>query len=94
MTVYIDSEFICHPESSDGLIAIEEEFFDGKCPNFISGFRVVPEGHSWTRNDGMIFNGPMRTTIIDYNILKAYQDQYDETLAEMNAAYREGVESI
>ena len=94
MKIYIDSEFKCHVANDDTMIAVDTNFFDGKCSAYIEGYRFVPEGETWTRSDGVTFRGEMIAPFVDYNILAAYQKQYEETLAEMDAAYREGVNSV
>lgn len=106
-TIYIDSEFRCHLTDIGGLQAVETEVFDGKCDKYIEGYRFVPEDQTWTRDDGVQFTGPMVSPYKDYDILAAYQEKYqeDETaveqaqvlqsqMAELDAAYREGVNSI
>lgn len=55
MTIYIDSDYKCHTTEDDGYRAIETSFFDGKCPEWIESFRYVPEGETWTREDGEAF---------------------------------------
>ena len=106
-TIYIDSEFRCHLNDIGGLQAVETEVFDGKCDKYIEGYRFIPDGQTWTRGDGVQFTGPMVSPYKDYDILAAYQEQYqeDETaveqaqvlqsqMAELDAAYREGVNSV
>lgn len=83
MTIYIDSEFKCHAEAADGLTAVEATFFDGKCRKFIEGYRFVPEGQEWTREDGIVFKGEMVTPWKDYSLLEAAQLGFEESLAEM-----------
>ena len=83
MTVYIDSEYECHTAPGDGLREVESPFFDGKCKRFIDGYRFVPAGETWTREDGVEFKGEMISPHADYALLAAYQEQYEESLAEM-----------
>lgn len=59
MKIYIDSEFKCYTAPGDGLTAVETDFFDGKAPGVIEGYRFVPEGMRWTREDGTVFAGEM-----------------------------------
>ncbi len=80
MTVYIDSQYKCHCEPGEGLRAVETEFFQGKCAPFIRGYRFVPEGETWTREDGVSFSG-MAAPWKDYETLAAIQGEY-EALAE------------
>lgn len=93
-TIYIDSDFKCHVSNDGTMAEVQTGFFDGKCDAFIEGYRFVPDGESWTRSDGFVFTGEMIAPFVEYNILAAYQHQYEATLAEMDAAYREGVNSV
>lgn len=93
-TIYIDSEFKCHTINDGTMTAVETAFFDGKCDSFIEGYRFVPFGESWTRPDGVVFAGEMVSPWKDYNILAAYQRQYETMQAELAAAYQEGVNSV
>ena len=92
--IYIDSEYRCYAEPAEGLAAVEVPFFEGKCRRFIEGYRYVPEGETWVREDGEVFHGEMIAPHVDYALLAAYQEQYEQMLAELNAAYAEGVNSI
>lgn len=78
-TIYIDSEFKCHVADNGSMTSVTTDFFDGKCDNFTEGFRMVPPGESWRREDGRIFYGEMISPWVDYRILQAYQDQYEKT---------------
>lgn len=55
MTIYIDSDYKCYVSASDGSRAIEVNDFNGKCPEWIESYRFVPEGETWTREDGEVF---------------------------------------
>lgn len=83
MTVYINDDYQCHAAPGEGLREVESPFFDGKCRRFIEGYRYVPEGETWVREDGVVFTGEMIAPLVDYTILAAYQQQYEEALAEM-----------
>ena len=76
--VYLDSDFVCHVNPGDGLRAFETDFFDGKCDEFIEGYRIVPSGESWTRGDGEVFTGEMISPAVNYSKLEAAQEQYME----------------
>ena len=85
MRVYIDNEFRCHASNPDGAYReVEDAFFDGKCTEFIEGFRLKPDGEIWVREDGYVFDGAkMISPWKDYNSLKAAQRKYErETLTE------------
>ena len=81
--IYIDSDFKCHVSEDPALIEIQTDFFDGKCNRFIEGYRFIPAGESWTRQDGAVFQGEMISPWMDYRILAAYQEQYESM--ELNA---------
>lgn len=83
MGIYIDSDFKCHTEVSEGLTAVETDFFDGKCKAYIEGYRFVPAGKMWTREDGVVFTGEMVTPWRDYSALAAAQAGYEEAAAEL-----------
>lgn len=83
MTIYIDSDFKCYTEQAEGLTAVETDFFDGKCKTFVAGYRFVPAGCEWTRQDGQVFKGEMVAPWKDHMLLLAAQQGYEESLAEM-----------
>ena len=83
MTIYIDTDFKCHTQPAEGLRAFDVPSFDGKCPAYIKGTRYVPQGEKWIRSDGEEFIGEMISPCIDSRIRDAYQEQYEEMLAEI-----------
>lgn len=92
--IYIDSDFRCHASPGDGLREVETDFFDGKCAAFIEGYRFVPAGKSWTREDGTVFTGEMTAPVTDYAGLEEIQSAVDRERSELDAAYQEGVNSL
>ncbi len=42
MTIYVDKECKCHMSDDGTRRAVETEFFDGKCAEFVEGYRCVP----------------------------------------------------
>ena len=93
MRIYIDSEYKCHVSQGDGLTAVDTEFFDGKCRQFIEGYRFVPAGETWIREDGQAFAGGMIAPWRDYEILSELQEvaqaEQDKAPAEMAALIEE-----
>ena len=67
MTIYLDSDYICHTEPAEGRREIETDVFDGQPKAYIEGYRYVPQGETWTRSDGVQFNGLMIAPAKDYN---------------------------
>ena len=82
MEIYIDNDFRCHTEPGDGLVSGESEFFSGKCRAYVEGYRFIPAGESWTREDGTGFAGEMIAPAEDSRLLEAAQAAYEEALAE------------
>ena len=93
MTIYIDREYKCHTSPADGLTAVETDAFDGKCRQYIEGYRFVPSGKSWEREDGQVFTGEMIAPWRDYAILSEFQEvtqeEQDKATAEMAALVEE-----
>ena len=86
-TIYIDSDFRCHTADDGTMTAVETDAFEGKCDTFIEGYRFVPSGASWTREDGVVFQGEMISPWKDFEKLDAAQRQYEqEQLADMRKA--------
>ena len=81
-TIYIDADFKCHASDDGTMTAVEMDFFDGKCTAFMEGYRYVPPGTVWTRDDGVSFSGEMVAPWRDYAVLAACQRQYEADQAE------------
>ena len=94
MTIYIDSDFKCHTSSADGLTAVETDAFDGKCRQYIEGYRFVPAGESWEREDGEVFHGEMVAPWRDYALLAELQALYEEEQAKATAEIAAIVEEV
>jgi hypothetical protein len=85
--IYIDESFKCHAESGDGLREVETNHFDGKCDTYIEGYRFVPSGETWVREDGVSFPGEMITPWKEYSELDEAQREYErEQFADMREA--------
>ena len=91
MKVYIDSEFKCHVSSGEGLTEAEVSFFDNKCDEFVEGYRFVPSGSTWIREDGVEFAGEMASPWKDYNELAMAQLAY---MTEQNSQYENALSEI
>ena len=81
MTIYIDSEYKCHVSPGEGLTAVETDAFNGKCRQYVEGYRFVPAGQSWTREDGQVFEGEMVAPWREYELLAELQALYEEEQA-------------
>ena len=82
MTIYIDKDCKCYTEPAAGRTAVETSAFDGKCRQYIEGYRFVPAGKSWTREDGQVFHGEMIAPWRPYDILAEFQALYEEEQAK------------
>lgn len=91
MFYYLDGQGMAHARQNEAgtLLPWEDAagFFAGKCPAFTEGYRVVPEGQTWTREDGEVFSGQMIAPAAEPGLLLAAQAQADaETVAQLDAA--------
>lgn len=94
MTIYIDSDYKCHTSAGDGLTAVETDAFDGKCRQFIEGYRFVPAGETWIREDGEVFHGEMIAPWKPYEILAELQALYEEEQAKLTEEMAALVEEV
>lgn len=98
MTIYLDSDFKCYTATADGLTAIDTDYFDGKCTDYIKGYRFVPAGQTWTRPDGVVFSGEMVSPWKSWRELDAAQRAYEqeqlESLSAQNAKYEAALAEI
>lgn len=93
-TVYLDAiTFQCYLSQNEDntRIPYETEFFDGKCEDYILGFRIVPPGYEWKRSDGHIFTGSeMASAWKPFEELDSAQREYERRLlVEFEAALTE-----
>lgn len=101
MKIFLDSNFKCHLSDDGTMSAVETDYFDGKCKKYVEGFRLVPFGSTWVREDGMEFHGEMIAPWRPYEELADAQaawehEELERLRAEMmanEAAYQEGVAS-
>lgn len=92
MTIYIDTDFKCHVTDDGTMTAVEADAFDGMCTEYIEGYRFVPAGQTWTRDDGVEFAGEMISPWRPWAELDAAQREYErQQLADMQAALAEAV---
>lgn len=89
--IYLDDQYQAHAEQDAETTRMPLEdidgFFAGKCDAFIEGYRVIPEGETWTRADGVIFMGPMISPIVDPIVLQSAQAEADnQTIIDLDAA--------
>lgn len=75
--IYIDSDFKCHVSNDGTLRAVTSPFFEGKCDEFIEGYRYIPEGELWTNEKGKTFLGEMISPWKSYKELENAQREYE-----------------
>ena len=89
MKIYIDSEFKCYTDAAEGRTEVETSIFDGKCKEYIEGFRFIPAGQSWTSWDNIVFEGEVSFPWKDFQELERAQFLYvQEKLADAEAALK------
>lgn len=91
MTIYIDSDHKCYVSAAEGRRAVETNFFNGKCPEWIESYRFVPADETWTREDGEVFKGEMVTPWKDLSEAYAAQAAY---VTAQNAQYEAALSEI
>lgn len=94
MTIYIDNDYKCHVTDDGAMRAVETDFFDSRCSEFIEGYRYIPTGETWTRADGQTFTGEMITPWRDYSGLAAIQTAVDRTQAQADEEIAALIEEI
>lgn len=98
MTIYIDADYKCYTATADGLTAVDTNYFDGKCQAYIEGYRFVPSGQTWTRPDGVVFEGEMVCPWRPWRELdsaqRAYEHEQLESLSAQNAEYEAALSEI
>lgn len=82
MTIYIDNDYKCHTSPGDGLTAVETDAFNGKCRQYIEGYRFVPAGERLIMPDGSFFRGEMVAPWMPHEILAYLQALYEEEQAK------------
>ena len=93
--IYLDSDFKCHISGDDTMISVETNLFDGKCDTYIEGYRFVPSGKTWVREDGVEFSGEMVAPWKPWQVLEEAQREYERQLvAEYEAALQEIEEAL
>lgn len=90
-TIYLDSEFKCHLSKDGTMSAVETDFFDGKCDTLIEGYRFVPAGESWIREDGAVFDGELAFPWEPMEELEEAQREYER---EMLRQYEKALQEI
>ena len=97
-TIYIDSEFKCHISNDGTMTAVETDFFDGKCDTYIEGYRFVPGGKTWVREDGVEFSGEMVAPWKPWQELDEAQREYEReqyaAVTAQNAEYEAALSEI
>ena len=98
MRIYIDNDYKCHATSAEGRRAMETSAFDGMCAAYIEGYRFVPAGETWVREDGAEFTGEMIAPWKPWETLDAAQREYEreqyEILTAQNDEYEAALSEI
>ena len=76
VTIYIDSDYKCYVSAAEGRRAVETDFFDGKCEEWIESYRFVPVGETWVNLNGEMFRGEMVSPWKDLGEAYAAQAAY------------------
>lgn len=91
MKIYICKDFKCHASDDGTMSAVETDFFDGKCAEYINGYCYIPEGQSWIAPDGTVYLGEMIFPWKDWNDLDTAQMEYER---QQLSAYEQALSEI
>ena len=97
MTIYLDTDYLCHTTDDGTRRPIETDAFEGKCNYYIEGYRFIPAGESWTRYDGAVFNGEMIAPAKNYDriltdvAISYLDDEQAESVTDLFPAWASGV---
>lgn len=98
MTIYIDTDYKCHTAPGIGLTAVATDAFTGKCTAYIEGYRFLPNGSTWVRSDGAVFQGEMIAPWKPWEELDAAQREYERdqyaAVTAQNAEYEAALSEI
>lgn len=98
MNIYIESDFKCHIRNDGAMTAVETAAFDGKCDAYIEGYRFVPGGKTWVREDGVEFAGEMVAPWKSWEELDEAQREYEReqyaAVTAQNAEYEAALSEI
>lgn len=98
MIIYLDSNFKCHITNNGALTPVETKAFDGKCEAYIEGYRFVPIGKTWVREDGVEFSGEMVSPWKPWQELDEAQREYEReqyaAVTAQNAEYEAALSEI
>ena len=87
VTVYLGSDYRCYLEPADDRTPFTTDFFSGR-EELIGRYRVVPDGESWVRADGVVFHGEMICPCSDNDTSPDYLrvKELEAALAEIQEA--------
>lgn len=77
MKLYLDSDFRCHLTDGGGMSPFETDLLDGKCKEYVEGYRIVPDGETWTAKDGTVLRGFLFCPAVEIGALEYAQRQYE-----------------
>ena len=102
MKIYIDSEYHCHTTNPDGIFReVEIPYFDGKCDTFVEGF-CYDDSKGYARIYPWKPYSELDAAQREYeqHLISEYEAELSElrensvSVAELEAAYAEGVNSV
>lgn len=76
--IYIDSEFRCHSENTNGEYrGFDVPFFYDKCNAFIEGYMYIPYDETMIDRSGAVYHGEMIAPWKQYDELDGAQREYE-----------------
>ena len=82
MNIYIDKDYKCYVSNDGTMKEVATDYFNNKCDTYIEGYRFVPIGEVWIREDGEAFSGEMIAPFKPYEELDSAQRKYEQAQLE------------
>lgn len=93
-TIFIDSDYKCHLADDGTMRKFEIDFFDDKCPEFVEGYRFIPYGETWKRDDGSEYHGELIIPWRSFTELAEIQNAVERNDAVRDAELAALIEEI
>lgn len=97
--IYVDAENHCHVVDGGNMVEVETDFFDGMCDAVVEGYCYEIEGNAvypWKPYGQLM----AKQREYERQLIEAYQTELSDlrensvSIADLEAAYEEGVNSV
>ncbi len=77
-SIFIDKDYRCYTAPATGRKEVLTDMFNGKCAELIEGYRYIPAGEVWVREDSVEFGGEAAFPAVDYSQLTSAQSNEEQ----------------